>query len=91
MNKKIRELSEQADFQALDIFEAHPDFPKNAPFDYFNDNRNRIFAELIVQECAKIAQGDRGGDEYWRARASARADILKHFGIANLEHLGDKV
>jgi hypothetical protein len=49
------------------------------------------YSELLVQECAKIAQGDRGGDEYWRARASARADILKHFGIANLEFLGDNV
>lgn len=39
------------------------------------------FAELIVKECAKLAQGDRGGDEYWRARASSRADILKHFGV----------
>ena len=83
MNKKIEEIVEQC---STDV----------GSYDPYGENRiikfdKEKFAELIVQECAKIAQGDRGGDEYWRARASARADILKHFGIANLEHLGDKV
>ena len=89
MNTTIKEISEQADFQALDIFEAHPDFPKNVPFDYFNDNRNRIFAELIVKECAEqiIAKGTDWVDfapsqtgvrpEYW----DMAQQIKQHFGV----------
>lgn len=56
MNTTIKELSEQADLQSLDLFEAHPDFPKTVPFGYFTDNRNRIFADLIIQKCIKICE-----------------------------------
>ena len=81
MDKKIRELSEQADFQALDIFEAHPDFPKNVPFDYFNDNRNRIFVKLIIKETLEIVR-----DEVQYALDDYLADTIdirvkNHFGI----------
>lgn len=51
------------------------------PIDLYTEKEMLEFAEIIIKECAKLAQGDRGGDEYWRARASSRADILKHFGI----------
>ena len=78
MNKKIRELSEQADFQALDIFEAQPDFPKNVPFDYFNDNRNRIFVKLIIKECCDIIQGHESPHCYVDGIID---DIKNQFGI----------
>lgn len=92
MNKKIEELAMES---CLHGYMVHL-YTVYAPDGYRVPLENRMisvekFAELIVKECAKIAQGDRGGDEYWRARASARADILKHFGIANLENLGDKI
>ena len=81
MNKKIRELSEQADFQALDIFEAHPDFPKNVPFDYFNDNRNRIFAELIIKETLEVVRDEvqYALDDYLADTINLR--VKNHFGV----------
>ena len=39
------------------------------------------FAELIIKECAEVAQGYKGCGEYFTARASAKSDILKHFGV----------
>lgn len=81
MNKKIRELSEQADFQALDIFEAHPDFPKNVPLEYFNDNRNRIFAELIIKETLEVVHDEvqYALDDYLAETIDLR--VKTHFGI----------
>ncbi|CAB4126698.1 hypothetical protein UFOVP84_15 [uncultured Caudovirales phage] len=53
MNKKLfNKLREQADLEALDIYEAHPNFPKECyPSGFYTDTRDKIFAELIVREC----------------------------------------
>ena len=41
------------------------------------------FAELIVKECARVAnltEGDEG-DDYTSGRTWAGIDVLKHFGV----------
>ena len=41
------------------------------------------FAELIVQECARVAKITEpdAGDEYASGRTWAGIDVLKHFGV----------
>ena len=56
MNKKLfNKLREQADLEALDIYEAHPNFPMECyPSGFYTDTRDKIFAELIIKECSKL-------------------------------------
>ena len=74
MNRRIRELAEQAGYTPL------------PGFDFANDLQEvflKKFAELIVRECAGIAkQTDTDvGDDYKSGRQWAGIDILKHFNV----------
>ena len=70
MNKRIKELAEQAEKYADDNFKGQPTY---------SEAYDSKFAELIVRECA--AQVDhvykQGGGTYKEA-------ILKHFGFKSI-------
>ena len=72
MNKRIRELSKQAEQYALDKANEAND----EDYDYsFDDDFQEKFAELIVRECIDIA------DEYDGAGSTIVSRIEKHFGV----------
>ncbi len=50
---------------------------------YWTDEEKEKFAELIVRECADIANTTDKCDsgEYKSARFWAKIDIMKHFGV----------
>ncbi len=65
MNERIRELAEQA------FFDAATSQPSDRMYT-FSDHKMQQFAELIVRECANVAlREDHGPDEC----------ILRHFGV----------
>ena len=67
MNERIQELAKQARSYVADAIELG--FPK----DQVDDIRDEKFAELIVQECAKV--GSHYGD-------NVKHLILHYFGVA---------
>lgn len=74
MNKRIRELAEQAGYRALPGF----DFANSLEESYM-----KRFAELIVRECAKVSEDDiTDGDACCTNTAYRIAEqIKKHFGV----------
>ena len=69
MNERFRELAEQAELNATLLF---------------NKDKLNLFAELIVQECARIARNTdledvEGGDS--AVLRAAGEQIEKHFGV----------
>ena len=81
MNKRIEQLIEQAD-----NFDILPD-AEFCDTDFLTDidpRRVKMFAELIVRECARVIDRGDGGmssmDETIWCNV-CRDDILKHFGI----------
>ena len=76
MNKRIKELAEQAGFDVKRLMAMHPGgFPRD---DFL---ALESFAELIVQEC--IAQCEKNsGHEYLGSGSKLSAfNIKQHFGI----------
>ena len=80
MNERIRQLAEQAGEYAA----------QNATGDWevgpnYQDLFNKKFAELIVRECAWIANDPAPSvydhDSYKLGRKFAGIDVLKHFGV----------
>ncbi len=70
MNERIRELAEQA------FFDAATSHPSDRMYT-FSDHKMQQFAELIVRECAglcSIAAPGRDAEDIEEA-------ILKHFGV----------
>ena len=70
MNKRIRELAEQAEFSEKDL--------------HIQGDNFQMFAELIVRECVKISEEDAVGDD--PACCTNTADriartIKEHFGV----------
>ena len=67
MNKRIRELAEQAGFQYI----------KDERIGWAGNYNASLpkFAELIVRECANRI-------DYWESRQGEHSDdLLKHFGV----------
>ena len=52
MNERIKQLAEQADDMTDDIIQMPGEYHPN-----WHDIRDEKFAELIVRECAKVADG----------------------------------
>ena len=73
MNKRIRELAEQAveETQLMMIME----------YKNFESKLYEKFAELIVRECAKFLEENSGYDESNNAWHPEPEDLLKHFGV----------
>ena len=74
MNKRIEQLAEQCGFRS------NPNiYDRNQSFDI------QKFAELIVRECAWIANDPAPSvydyDSYKLGRKFAGIDVLKHFGV----------
>jgi len=66
MNERIRQLARQADAMAREIVTDLREIP------IYNKIRDEKFAELIVKECAKVA------DKGWEAPG---IQIKRHFGV----------
>ena len=75
MNERILELIQQA----TRIVDDGPDL-FSMPREIFD---KELFAELIVRECACVANltEDDEGDDYTSGRTWAGIDVLKHFGV----------
>jgi non-homologous end joining protein Ku len=72
MNERIKELAEQAKEETDALW------AKLTPQE-FKDTYNQKFAELIVKECAKIAE--QHIDERWDLDFGAGVMLKQHFGI----------
>ena len=81
MNKKLfNKLREQADLEALDIYEAHPNFPKECyPSGFYTDTRDKIFAELIIKECQ--LRVEQYINDCGQVSSIPDTVIMKHFGV----------
>jgi hypothetical protein len=81
MNEKIKELAKQANiyFSRVGILDGDP----NGSARMVGYSKMEKFAELIVQECARVAKITEpdAGDEYASGRTWAGIDVLKHFGV----------
>ena len=77
MNERIRELAEQAK-QETSLYGGKPGDRE------FDERFNKIFAELIVQECVKVvdAMADpEDSERYFWAIQNASTKIKQHFGV----------
>ena len=81
MNKKLfNKLREQADLEALDIYEAHPIFPMECyPSGFYTDTRDKIFAELIIKECQ--LRVEQYINDCGQVSSIPDTVIMKHFGV----------
>ena len=81
MNKKLfNKLREQADLEALYIYEAHPNFPKECyPSGFYTDTRDKIFAELIIKECQ--LRVEQYINDCGQVSSIPDTVIMKHFGV----------
>ena len=77
MNERIKELAKQA--------EEYADIEYNASDLDWYELKEEKFAELIVRECAWIANDPAPSvydhDSYKLGRKFAGIDVLKHFGV----------
>jgi hypothetical protein len=73
MNERIQELAEQADL--IRVLNEHAHEYGNGTFDNTLYPELEKFAELIVQECAKVAE------EYDCNLSGNGGEILEHFGV----------
>jgi len=71
MNERIRELAEQANYLATE-----KEFPYDEDWFYLY---NKKFAELIVRECATIADDGYGSAHFGNGIAGYQ--LLQHFGV----------
>ena len=80
MNNRIFELAKQADLIQWDSLPSGARTP-----DHESVGKARKFAELIVRECAWIANDPAPSvydhDSYKLGRKFAGIDVLKHFGV----------
>lgn len=83
MNKRIRELAEQAGFTFYrgSIWASNPDCEN----DFYCDEEVKKFAELIVKECAGLCEreGQNPFNNVWE-KTRAKCDALmirEHFGV----------
>ena len=82
MNERIRELHGQAYLYALHNETKAREGGCHEPGTFNNDYREK-FAELIVQECAKIANSQFEAATGLNDRDSwTAAEMKKHFGVA---------
>lgn len=86
MNEVIKELSVLAG--QLSAEECNSELDRSGVKLQFNDVYNRVFAELIVKECAKFADelsqftgASAYGDGYESALKDMSDSILEHFGV----------
>ena len=83
MNERIRELAEQAEKYALDnVGKGHYGIEDLIYQFQFVDTKMEKFAELIVRECAGIANKQFSAASGLDDRDSwTAAEIKKHFGV----------
>jgi len=74
MNDRIKELASEADDWADKNY-------GNDDFDVYEAMRERKFAELIIQECAKIGEIKEQGFGDYDPNISVGWYMRKHFGV----------
>jgi len=72
MNERIKELAEQAEKYADDNFKGQPTY---------SEAYDSKFAELIIQECAKIGEIKEQGFGDYDPNMSVGWYMRKHFGV----------
>jgi hypothetical protein len=76
MNERIKELAKQADNYAYKMNPEQDSYGRSANPRKFQQDRDAKFAELIVAECAKVADlADENKCEW------IGGNILVHFGV----------
>lgn len=81
MNELIRKLAEETQAQVHEIYNSMEEEP-TGDFDYWFDAQfQKIFAELIIKECADQCthDGPFTAEVVWGKQF--REKILKHFGV----------
>lgn len=84
MNKKIRELAEQARAEVRAEWNKGNEIPYSEAHPAFQWDNDQKFAELIIKECLSIVDdAERGGNnETWdNAVKFIRRDLKEHFGV----------
>ena len=86
MNNRIQKIAEQAKKYALDAMIKITD--KEQALKVYSETYDTKFAELIVQECARLCEHESNDDEYdqYDMGQSVKAEsiktaIKKHFGV----------
>jgi hypothetical protein len=83
MNKRIRELAEQAHSYACE-YAQQPDYNPHNPYNQsmYKQRYDSKFAELLIRECAFVAQNkDDTNVDIRYGRGLAAGKILEHFGV----------
>ena len=82
MNKRIRELAEQAWDDTREKFGSFVDDGGEIDFTFLHAYDQK-FAELIVKECLDQCYFNGMNDELYAGQLKAAAYIEKHFGVEN--------
>lgn len=85
MNERIKELSEQAQLYARQgmgkcVIELKR-FDKDAVSERYAKDFEEKFAELIVRECAGVAEVSMPINSHPDDRLTVKNNVLKHFGV----------
>jgi hypothetical protein len=74
MNKRIKQLAEQARAQVHEIYKTMEEEPIDNFIDWFDEQFEQKFAELLVRECVK----EMGRYEFIDV---AMREVKEHFGV----------
>jgi hypothetical protein len=74
MNERIKEIAKQADAYAYG-------FTDTDPSANWYETRDQKFAELIVWECAGVAEVSMPINSHPDDRLTVKNNVLKHFGV----------
>ena len=83
MNKRIRELAEQAGKYARDYVTECKHYGHYMEHNEYELRFAEKFAELIVKECLDQCYFNGMNDELYAGQLKAAAYIEKHFGVEN--------
>ena len=86
MNERVKKLAEQARAQVHEIYKTMEEEPIGNFIDWFDEQFEQKFAELIVKECMGLCEKQEY--DYWRSSEDQDftpidcADAIKeHFGV----------
>jgi hypothetical protein len=81
MNERIKELAKQADNYAYKMNPEQDSYGRSANPRKFQQDRDAKFAELIVKQCAGVAEVSMSISSHPDDRLTVKNSVLKHFGV----------
>jgi hypothetical protein len=86
MNERIKELAERARAQVHEIYKTMEEEPIGNFIDWFDEQFEQKFAELLIRECAQVFEAEvdtwKEMDPYQGSMKRKGAQAIKqHFGV----------